>query len=134
MYRGKHCLQYINHVTFSITLSQFVCSLCTFSFQIWLPMFNLIKITYLTCFPLLICLGVGDLKKPHYSSHVSDLVSWIYYNVMINSLMTIFPPPIGLFIASVTFSYHHFHWLVNRVTHMWPVMVFPQISPTSTYQ
>ena len=33
---------------------------------------NVIKIKSLTCSPLLICCSVGDLRKPHYGSHVSD--------------------------------------------------------------
>ena len=33
---------------------------------------NLIKITFLICSP---CCAVGDLKKPHYRSHVTDDVS-----------------------------------------------------------
>ena len=37
------------------------------SFQI-----NLIKITFLTCCPLLICRGVGNLRKCKYGSLVSD--------------------------------------------------------------
>jgi len=36
---------------------------------------NLIKITSLTYSPLLICRGVGDLTKPHYSSCASDPMS-----------------------------------------------------------
>ena len=34
----------------------------------WYMIFNLIKITSLTCSPFLICRGVGDLKKLHYQS------------------------------------------------------------------
>jgi len=34
---------------------------------------NVIKITSLTCSPLLVCHDVGDLKKHNYGSHVSDL-------------------------------------------------------------
>ena len=30
------------------------------------------KITSLTCTPLQICIGVGDLKKQHYKSNASD--------------------------------------------------------------
>ena len=33
---------------------------------------NLIKIKYLTCSIILVCHGVGDLKKPHYSSNAND--------------------------------------------------------------
>jgi hypothetical protein len=33
---------------------------------------NVIKIKSLTCSPLLICCSVGDLRKPHYGSRVSD--------------------------------------------------------------
>jgi hypothetical protein len=32
------------------------------------------------------------------------------------------------------FIIHHFHWMVYRVTHIWRVMGFPQISRTVTYQ
>ena len=37
-----------------------------------------IKITSLTCSPLLTCCSVGDLKKPHYRSYASDPMSWIF--------------------------------------------------------
>ena len=37
--------------------------------------YNLIKIRSLTCFPLQICRAMGDLRKPHYWSHASDLMS-----------------------------------------------------------
>jgi len=36
---------------------------------------NLIKILILTCSPLLICRGVGDMKKLYYWLHVSDPMS-----------------------------------------------------------
>jgi len=46
----------------------------------------MIKIRSLPCISLLICRGVGDLRKPNYASHVSNLISWIYYD-MINTAM-----------------------------------------------
>jgi hypothetical protein len=55
---------------------------------------NLIKIRSLSCFPLLICHDMGDLKKPHYGPHVSDLMSWIY-NDIINHIFR----PIRLLVA-----------------------------------
>jgi hypothetical protein len=50
---------------------------------------NMIKIGCLTCFHLLICCCVGDLRKPQHVSYASDLMSWIYKD-MINTLMTLF--------------------------------------------
>jgi hypothetical protein len=48
-----------------------------------------IKIKSLTCSALLICCIVGDLRNPQYRSHMNDLMSWIYSDV-INTVMTLF--------------------------------------------
>ena len=49
----------------------------------------LFKIRTRDYFPFLICCSVGDLKKSHYGSHVSDHMSWIY-NDMLNTIVTFF--------------------------------------------
>jgi hypothetical protein len=49
----------------------------------------LIKIRYFTWSPLLICCGMRDSGKPHYGSHASALMSWIY-NDMINTVRSLF--------------------------------------------
>ena len=36
---------------------------------------DLVKVTSLTCSVLLMCCGIGELKKPHYRSHASYGVS-----------------------------------------------------------
>ena len=46
--------------------------------------YNLIKIRPLICSSLLICHEMRVLRNPYYGSHTSDLMSWIY-NDMINS-------------------------------------------------
>jgi hypothetical protein len=45
---------------------------------------NLIKIKPFTFSSLLICRGVGDVRKLNYGSHASDHISWIF-NDMINT-------------------------------------------------
>jgi hypothetical protein len=39
---------------------------------------NHFKMLFFTCFPLLICRDVGNMKKPHYGSHAIDPMSWNY--------------------------------------------------------
>ena len=48
-----------------------------------------IALESLTCSPLLICYCMGDLRRPHYGSHESDLISWIY-NDKINTVVIFF--------------------------------------------
>ena len=70
----------------------------------YLPFTGMSKITSLTSLfliclqsdisltsPLLICCGMGDLSKPHYSSHASDPMTWIF-NCMINTGNDLFQP------------------------------------------
>ena len=62
---------------------------------------------------------------------VSDLMSWIY-NDMIIMIMTCYGNQMACSmersIVTLSKSYnHHFHWMVHRVTSIWPIMVFPQI-------
>ena len=81
---------------------------------------KLIQIRTLIWSPLLVCRGVWDLKKLHYGSHVSDLMSSLYYDV-INTVM--------IFLGQWDCSYHAkqfndmfiilqspFYWLVHKVT------------------
>jgi hypothetical protein len=92
--------------------------------------YNLIKIRSLTCFPLLICHCMGDLGQPHYESQMSDLMAWIYNDMIIRLLVTKQS-------SLVTFSYscnRHFHWPIHRVTRIWSVMRFPRISDTAIYR
>jgi hypothetical protein len=44
---------------------------------------NLIKMTYLTCSSLLICRGMGDMKKPHYDNNMQSTSS--IFNDAINT-------------------------------------------------
>ena len=87
---------------------------------------NLIKIRSFTCSPLLIRHRVGDLKKPHYRSHANDpmyhLVKMASARLfcMLWAIWLVKKGPICIY-HDVTYSWH-------KVSHMWPVLGFPQIS------
>jgi hypothetical protein len=72
--------QYVSHGQFPAIFSSL---LLFYSLPI------LFKIRTRDYFPFLICCSVGDLKKSHYGSHVSDHMSWIY-NDMLNTVVTFF--------------------------------------------
>ena len=87
--------------------------------------------------PLLIYRDVGHLRKPHYGSNASDLMSW-QYNDMINTLMTFSFNRITLRMKTEVkrlWSRHrHFHWIVHWVTRNWPVMGFLQFLHFAAYK
>ena len=80
--------------------------------------------------PPTMCCGMGDQRKLHYGSYVSDLyvmIWWIRFsaNRIAHSMQS----------SLVTSSYsrnRQFHWLVHRVNRMWPVLIFLQIFHTTT--